>query len=133
MYICIDFDGTIVDHVFPAIGQPVPGALNWLKKFTEAGGRNILFTMRSDGQEVGSVLTNAVKFLEDRGIELFGINKNPHQHWSSSPKAYGHVYIDDAAYGCPLIQPRGFNRPCVDWGIVGPDIYQRIKSKVKCS
>jgi len=25
MYICIDFDGTIVDHRFPEIGPPAPG------------------------------------------------------------------------------------------------------------
>jgi len=27
MYICVDFDGTIVEHEFPAIGLPVPGAV----------------------------------------------------------------------------------------------------------
>ncbi len=33
MYICVDFDGTIVDHRFPEIGPPVPGALDWMKKW----------------------------------------------------------------------------------------------------
>ena len=27
MYIAIDFDGTIVDHRFPEVGEPVPGAI----------------------------------------------------------------------------------------------------------
>jgi len=49
MYICIDFDGTIVDHRFPEIGPPVPGAVEWMLRFQEAGAKLILFTMRSDG------------------------------------------------------------------------------------
>lgn len=31
MYICVDFDGTLVDHRYPEIGKPVPGAIGWLK------------------------------------------------------------------------------------------------------
>lgn len=126
-YICVDFDGTIVDHRFPEIGQPVPGALNWLARFAELGGKLILFTMRSDRLE-GSYLSEAVYFLKDQGIELYGINHNPDQHtWTHSPKAYGHVYIDDAAAGCPLIHPAGFARPCVDWGVIGPKVAGLLK------
>jgi hypothetical protein len=121
MYICVDFDGTIVDHRFPEIGPPVPGALEWLKKFQSAGAKLILFTMRSDGGKSGDSLTRAVNYLEENGISLYGVNKNPSQvHWTNSPKAYGHLYIDDAAFGCPLTQPDGFQRKCVDWEIVGP-------------
>ena len=47
--IAVDFDGTIVDHVFPEIGAAVPGAFKWLKRFKEAGATLILWTMRSDG------------------------------------------------------------------------------------
>ena len=121
MYICVDFDGTIVDFDFPDIGRPAPGAIKWLKRFQDKGGKIILFTMRSDHRKYGPALTEAVDYLKKQGIELFGINKNPTQvFWTSSPKAYGHVYIDDAAAGCPLIHPDGFNRPCVDWSKVGP-------------
>jgi hypothetical protein len=120
MYICVDFDGTIVDHAFPKIGQPVPHAIKWLKRFTELGADLILFTTRSDGQKYGDVLTDAVNYLKENGIELFGVNKNPSQiAWTNSPKAYGHFYIDDAAVGCPLIHPAGFYRPCVNWKKVG--------------
>jgi len=27
--------------------------------------------------------------------------------------------IDDAAIGCPMIHPKDFKRPCVDWNKVG--------------
>jgi hypothetical protein len=127
MYICVDFDGTIVDHRFPDIGPPVPNALEWLKKWQQAGARLILFTMRSDGERGGESLSKAVNYLNENGIELYGINKNPSQvHWTSSPKAYGKIYIDDAAFGCPMIHPEDFLRPCVDWNIVGPEVLDMI-------
>lgn len=109
--ICIDFDGTCVYHRYPDIGDPVPGALDTLKELQEAGHRLILFTMRS-----GSELQEAVDYLESYDIELFGININPTQtHWTQSPKAYGQVYIDDAALGCPLKMRQNEPRPFVDW------------------
>lgn len=109
--ICFDFDGTCVYHRYPEIGDPVPGALDTLKELQEAGHRLILFTMRS-----GSELQEAVDYLESYDIELFGININPTQtHWTQSPKAYGQVYIDDAALGCPLKMRQNEPRPFVDW------------------
>lgn len=127
MYICVDFDGTIVDHRFPEIGIPVPGAVEWMLKWQSAGARLILFTMRSDGGRNGDVLKMAVEYLHKNGVELYGVNKNPTQvHWTSSPKAYGQLYIDDAAFGVPLVQPEGFQRPCVDWEIVGPGVLEKI-------
>ena len=123
MYICVDFDGTLVDHRYPEIGQPAPDAFVWLKRFQHYGARLILFTMRSDGPRHGNLLADAVAFVEAQGVRLYGINRNPDQdEWTSSPKAYGEIYIDDSAYGCPLIQPKGFVRPCVDWKKVGPHI-----------
>ena len=123
MYICVDFDGTIVDHRFPEIGIPVPDAIKWLKRIHNAGGKIILYTMRSHGKMMGTLLTDAVNYLRSEGVELFGVNKNPTQEsWTSSPKAYGEIYIDDAAFGCPLIKPKGFARPCVDWKKVGPQV-----------
>lgn len=127
MYICIDFDGTIVDHRFPEIGLPVPGALEWMKEFQAAGAKLILFTMRSDGERNPTALSRAVEYLKENGITLYGVNKNPSQVlWTSSPKAYGQVYIDDAAFGCPLIHPDGFQRPCVNWDVVGPGVMEKL-------
>lgn len=131
MYICVDFDGTIVDHTFPLIGEPVPHAIEWMKAFIRLGGKIILFTMRSDINQGEDYLTQAVKYLEKNGVELFGINRNPTQDkWTTSPKAYGHIYIDDAAFGCPMISPEGFNRPCVDWSKVGPAIESALRIKL---
>ena len=127
MFICVDFDGTIVDHCFPEIGAEAPGAIHWLTRLQDQGAKLILFTMRSDTSFGGPMLSDAVDFLERRGIKLFGINTNPNQRsWTESPKAYGDIYVDDAAFGCPLIRPEGFRRPCVDWETVGPALLERV-------
>lgn len=130
MYICVDFDGTVVDHRYPDMGQPVPGALNWLKRLQRHGAKLILFTMRSNSPEGGGLLLKAVQFFEENGIRLYGVNRNPDQDsWTSSPKAYGDVYVDDSAFGCPLTHPKGFARPCVDWKVVGPQLEHMCLSK----
>jgi len=130
MYIAVDFDGTIVDHVFPEIGEDVPGAFRWLLRFKNLGAILILWTMRSDGQEFGNVLTAAAIHCAKRGLVFDHINENP-QDWTTSPKAYAHVYIDDAAFGCPLLRnTRLGGRPYVDWSIVGPAVEKIIKERL---
>ena len=123
-YICVDFDGTIVDHRFPEIGDEVPSAIATLKRLETMGAKIILFTMRSDIDGERPVLTEAVQFLEERGITLYGVNRNPDQDWSESPKAYGHIYVDDAGINCPTRNVMGFERLCVDWEVVGPMLYE---------
>jgi hypothetical protein len=127
MYICIDFDGTVVDHRYPYVGTPVPLAVDWMQRWVELGARLILFTMRSDGGEGKKFLTDAVDYFKKNNVKLFGINRNPSQDsWTSSPKAYGNIYIDDAAFGCPLVHIQSFSRPCVDWEKVGPAVEKMI-------
>jgi len=110
MIIGIDFDGTIVKHEYPKIGAPVPGALETMRKWEKEGHQLILWTMRG-----GDELRDAFNYLIREGIELFGVNCNPKQRkWTDSPKAYCHMYIDDAAYGCPLIREEN-QRAYVDW------------------
>ena len=113
--ICVDFDGTIVEHEYPRIGKEVPQCIETLKELTEKGHKIILFTMRS-----GVTLLQAVDYLTKKGVVLYGINADPNQSsWTSSPKAFGNIYIDDAALGCPLTYSEDpLIRPCVDWGKV---------------
>lgn len=125
-HIAVDFDGTIVDHCFPEIGDPVPGAIYWLKKFKSLQVNLILWTMRSDGQAHGDVLTQAINYLADNGVIVDHANSHP-QNWTTSQKAYANVYIDDAAYGCPMLERVGKSgRKMVDWSVVGPDVYRQI-------
>ncbi len=127
MIIAVDFDGTIVKHKFPKIGEPVPGATAWLRAFAVNGAKLILWTMRS-----GKHLHEARAYCEAQQIPLWGANSNPDQaSWTNSTKAYAHLYIDDAAFGCPLVRPWSPTqiedlRPYVDWEKVGPDVMQTI-------
>jgi len=124
MKIAIDFDGTIVDHEYPGIGTEVPGAIDWMKNFQEAGAQLILFTMRG-----GKHLIEAVEWCRSKGIEFYGVNKDPDQHvWTDSPKACAHIYIDDVAFGCPLMEnPYSSDGiKMVDWSIVGPAVFNLI-------
>ena len=109
MIIAIDFDGTCVTHEYPFIGKDI-GAVVPLQLLNEAGHQLILWTIRS-----GKELEEAGKWFDDNKILLFGVNQTPGQkNWSSSPKAYAQLYIDDAAFGAPLIYPR-MGRPHFDW------------------
>lgn len=109
-YIGIDFDGTMVEHAYPALGEPVEGAIECVKDLMKYGHKIILYTMRSEER-----LVEAVEYLEENDIVLFGVNNNPTQHhWTKSPKIFCNFYIDDAAIGCPLVTPEK-GRPYVDW------------------
>ena len=113
MIIGIDFDGTCVTHEFPKLGEDI-GAQNVLSDLVKNGHQLILWTMRS-----GEFLNDATKWFVNNNIPLYGINNNPNQIiWTSSPKAYCHIYIDDAALGCPLIISDKSDRPYVNWNEV---------------
>lgn len=125
--ICVDFDGTCVTHDFPRIGKEI-GAAPILRELVANGHQLILFTMRSDivnpkgddnelHLESGNYLTEAIDWFKNNNIPLYGIQANPTQHtWTTSPKAYAQLYIDDAALGCPVIlDVRLSQRPFVYW------------------
>lgn len=128
MDIVVDFDGTCVSHEFPIVGKET-GAVKVLKKLVKNGHRLILFTMRSDravggntgdptiSDVTGMFLTDAVNWFNKNKIPLYGVQTNPTQkNWTTSPKAYGQLIIDDAALGCPLKQDLSISeRLFVDW------------------
>ena len=108
--IAVDFDGTCVTHEYPDVGKDI-GAIPVLKELVDNGHKLILFTMR-DGKE----LQDAVNWFKDNDIKLYGIQYNPMQrNWTKSNKCYANLYIDDAALGCPLIQPENSDRDYVNW------------------
>lgn len=136
----IDFDGTCVTHEFPKVGKDAPYAVDVLKKIVAEGGKLILWTMRSDHKtepvftdmpqpkthnpiikcKADDYLQHAIQWFAKNDIPLWGQQCNPEQStWTSSPKAYCHKYIDDAAVGCPLIfNPDFSERPYVDWVVI---------------
>jgi hypothetical protein len=133
LILAIDFDGTIVEHKFPRIGDAAPGAFEWLKRFQELDALLILYTMRSDGRKDGSTpLADAVAFCRENGIEFWQVNENKEQaDWTCSPKIYAHHYIDDAAIGCPLVPHPAGGGMVVDWAVVGPLVESKILARKK--
>lgn len=130
MIIAVDFDGTCVTHEFPRVGAEI-GAAEVLKELANKGHKIILFTMRSHPDEINQnrtldwstinndPLQDAIDWFKKHDIPLFGINENPTQKdWTSSPKPYAHIYIDDTALGVPLKHDSLSERPYVDWDIV---------------
>lgn len=112
--IAIDFDGTIVTHDYPKIGTDLLYAKEIIKALIDEGHKVFIYTMR-DGDE----LEDVVKYCETNELNVCGFNRSPAQ-FSKSPKQYAHVYIDDAALGCPLDNDLEIsNRPFVNWYAVG--------------
>ena len=108
--IALDFDGTVVTHAYPEIGEDA-GAVPVLKELTDNGCRLILYSMRH-----GKLLDRAVEWFRVRGIPLYAVNENPSQkRWTSSPKIHADLYIDDCNLGCPLRFVDGEKRPVADW------------------
>ena len=99
MIIAVDFDGTIVEHRYPAIGRERPFATETLKKLIKDGHRLILWTVRE-----GRLLDEAVEFCRERGVEFYAVNrdypeeeKERNNHFSRKLKA--DVWIDDRNVG----------------------------------
>ncbi len=111
MIIAVDFDGTIVEHKYPAIGKEMLFAFETLKAMQEKGHILILWTYRA-----GKELDEAVDYCKKRGIEFYAVNKNyPEEDFiegEMSRKVNADLFIDDRNVG-------GF----LGWG----QIYQELK------
>lgn len=125
MIIAVDFDGTIVQHRYPEIGRPVPGAIKWLRQFHRAGARLVLWTCRCNPTN-DNEFSRACEWITSRNLGFVGFNDHSWRH-SLSSKINATVYIDDHGFGVPLIWPSNHHRPYVDWSIVGPQVLEKIQ------
>lgn len=139
MIIAVDFDGTCCIHNYPEIGEENPYAIQTMKSLIENGYKIFLWTMRGHAKDIindaqRDTLQEALDWLKERGIYIKG-NISPAQ-FSTSPKQYAAIYIDDAALGCPLTKFKGHT--VVDWlkiatmfadaNIITKEQYDKIKS-----
>lgn len=112
MVIAVDFDGTIVKHRYPAIGEERPFAVQTLKMLQQDGHRLILWTVREREE-----LQAAVEWCRARGLEFYAINSDfaeeNGQGENFSRKLKADLFIDDRSFG-----------GIPDWGV----IYHRIKA-----
>lgn len=98
MTIAVDFDGTIVEHRYPAIGKQIPFAMDTLRALIADGHHVILWTVRE-----GKQLEEAVEFCKERGVVFYAVNSEyPNAAWNESAgsrKIRADVYIDDSNLG----------------------------------
>lgn len=99
MTIAVDFDGTIVEHAYPAIGKEIPDAIRTLKYLQSMGHKIILWTVRE-----GTLLEDAVAYCRGKGLEFYSVNENyfdePHSDSSRAcRKLTADLYIDDRNVG----------------------------------
>ena len=112
MTIAVDFDGTIVTHRYPDIGEELPFATETLKMLIAEHHRLILWSVRE-----GQLLDDAIEWCRERGVEFWAVNKDypeergteNNNHFSRKLKA--DIFIDDRNIG-----------GLPDWGL----IYQMI-------
>ena len=95
--IAVDFDGTIVEHAFPKIGNEMLFAMDTLKALQKKGHKLILWTFRD-----GDLLEEAVEFCKQKGVEFYAVNKSyPEEQYtlSISRKINADIFIDDRNVG----------------------------------
>ncbi len=98
MRIAVDFDGTIVEHRYPQIGEEIPFAIDALKALQKDGHSLILWTVRE-----GSSLDEAISFCKERGLFFWAINESypgeRHEEKGYSRKIKADMFIDDINIG----------------------------------
>tara|TARA_B100002003_G_C13781038_1_gene386809 strand:+ start:155 stop:544 length:390 start_codon:yes stop_codon:yes gene_type:complete len=98
--IAVDFDGTLCEYAFPSIGkqnEQQKTLINILIKLRNNGHKIILWTNRGDNEKY-PILTEAVNWCAEKGLEFDAVNENlPNQKKLSgySPKIMADMYIDD--------------------------------------
>ncbi len=99
MTIAVDFDGTIVTHRYPDIGEEIPFACETLRMLIADRHKLILWSVRE-----GKLLQDAIDWCAERGIEFYAVNRDfPEEdvekniHFSRKLKA--DVWIDDRNVG----------------------------------
>jgi hydroxymethylpyrimidine pyrophosphatase-like HAD family hydrolase len=95
--IAVDFDGTIVEHKYPAIGKEMLFAFATLKALQQKGHKLILWTIRT-----GDLLQEAVDHCKQNGVEFYAVNKNyPEEVLDerTSRKLNADIFIDDRNLG----------------------------------
>lgn len=99
MVIAVDFDGTIVEHKYPAIGKERPFAIDTLRMLQRDGHQLILWSVRE-----GELLDEAVQWCHEHGLDFYAVNKDypeeekeKNNHYSRKLKA--DLFIDDRNIG----------------------------------
>ena len=96
MTIAVDFDGTLHDGVWPAIGEPLPYAAEAMQQMKKDGHTLIIWTCRE-----GRLQTEMANWLFENAIPFDRVNENVgwEQYGYNARKVSADVYIDDRNLG----------------------------------
>ena len=100
MTIAVDFDGTIVEHRYPEIGEELPFATETLKMLIKDRHKLILWSVRE-----GKLLNEAVNWCRERGVEFYAVNRDyPEENGKESNNFFSRklkvdMFIDDRNIG----------------------------------
>lgn len=106
MRIYLDFDGTVVEHKFPAVGEENPNAVKVISMLQRAGHDLILNTYRADIDL--SYVQEALHFINchpqlvEPVADYLPKKVEPQPFDLKNAKATNQLYIDDIANGIPL-------------------------------
>ncbi len=114
--IWLDFDGTIVEHAYPSIGQLNPYAIEVIKKLQKAGHRIIFNTTRIEFNN--GTFEEALEYLKEQGIALKEYTPQklyPLPFNIESIVLHQEMFIDDMATNIPLTVCNELQGMMVDW------------------
>ena len=100
MVIAVDFDGTVVEHEYPEIGEERPFATEVLRKLMADRHKLILWTVRE-----GELLDEALDWCKRRGVEFYAVNSDSSDMFKEakdanlSCKLNADLFIDDRGIG----------------------------------
>jgi hypothetical protein len=125
----LDFDGTIVEHLYPLVGRVVPHSVRVVRRLQDAGHIVILNSYRADCRN--GTLEDATNWLEStwkvgkddlKPISILSSKVSPYPFITNGNLQIHHdltiggiVYLDDEAEGTPTIPAYMSIAPMVDW------------------
>lgn len=118
MTIYLDWDGTVVEHQYPKMGELNPGAVEVITRLHKARHIIIINTMRA---EIQGEIPEIEAMLPKIGLEFLG--NNPYRLSKLEPHPFNMkeilksriLCIDDIAEGIPLRNAVYSNGKMVDW------------------
>ena len=118
MKIYLDFDGTVVEHAYPNMGEPNPMALEVIKKLKDAGHDIILNTYRANLDK--KLLQDSIDYLNqkvftDNNVKFVDSKIDPWTFDWDRITTNDVLFIDDIAQFIPLRPQVKIPGSMVDW------------------
>lgn len=125
MIIYLDYDGTVVEHMWPLEGPPVPYCLDVLQRLQDKNYKIILNTKRVELDRAS--LQRSIDYLHTNHINVstVRITKLDPGFWAPQLNM-DYLFLDDICAGIPLMKSTQAIAPMVDWKKVEKEL-KRIK------